>query len=376
MVNKIEKIKATLVEIPLKENFLGGTYEVTKRSVIITQIYTKEGLVSEVFCGDDRFRSPEIVTIINDIYQPYLIGQDATQITKIWNNLFNNFIKDITSQNRKYLRGTLIKALSCIDIALWDILGKIKNLPVIDLLGRKKDKLKVSTIGGYYQDDKGEKEIIKEMELYKNLGYKACKFKIGKIDPTEDYKRVVAAKSNLDSNFDLMVDANCGYSVQKATEFVNLSANLELRWLEEPCHWWDDINFMSEVRKNSKIKIAAGQGEINHYGIKRMIEKKAIDVCNLDSFVCGGITEWKRAANFCNKSGIEMAHHEEASISAHLLGSEEKATYVEIFANSARDPFHERVWLNKPEIKNGFINTPKEPGLGVILDWDQIVKYS
>ena len=160
MVNKIEKIKATLVEIPLKESFKGGTYEVTKRSVIITQIYTKEGLVSEVFCGDDRFRSPEIVTIINDVYQPYLIGQDATQITKIWDNLFNDFIKDITSQNRKYLRGTLIRALSCIDIALWDILGKSKNLPVIDLLGRKKDKLKVSTIGGYYQDDKGEKELI------------------------------------------------------------------------------------------------------------------------------------------------------------------------------------------------------------------------
>ena len=107
-----------------------------------------------------------------------------------------------------------------------------------------------------------------------------------------------------------------------------------------------------------------------------MIEKNAIDVCNLDSFHCGGITEWKKASALCNKSNIEMAHHEEASISAHLLGSENKGTFVEIFADPSRDPFHEKIWLNKPKIINGYIETPSEPGLGVILDWDLIKKYS
>ena len=107
-----------------------------------------------------------------------------------------------------------------------------------------------------------------------------------------------------------------------------------------------------------------------------MIEKNAIDVCNLDSFHAGGITEWKRAARLCNENNIEMAHHEEASISSHLLGSEKDGTYVEIFADPKRDPFHEKIWVNKPKIIEGYINTPAEAGLGINLDWDIIKKYS
>ena len=155
-----------------------------------------------------------------------------------------------------------------------------------------------------------------------------------------------------------------------------MAKDINIRWLEEPCHWWDDIHFMSELKKKTKIKIAAGQSEISHYGVRRMIEKNAIDVCNLDSFHSGGITEWKRAAKICNEHNIEMAHHEEASIARHLLGSEVKGTYVEIFADPNRDPFHEKIWINKPKITDGYIDVPSEIGLGVKLDWDLVKKYS
>ena len=69
-------------------------------------------------------------------------------------------------------------------------------------------------------------------------------------------------------------------------------------------------------------------------------------------------------------------NHEEASISSHLLGSEKDGTYVEIFADPKRDPFHEKIWVNKPKIIEGYINTPAEAGLGINLDWDLIKKYS
>ena len=230
------------------------------------------------------------------------------------------------------------------------IIGKSKKKSVVDLLGKKKEKLKVSTIGGYYIDGKDENGIHDEMKMYQDLGFKACKFKIGKLEPKADFKRVQAAKKAVSSDFDLMVDVNCGYSVEEASQFCEMAKDINIRWLEEPCHWWDDIYFMSELKKKTKIKIAAGQSEINHYGIRRMVEKKSIDVCNLDSFHAGGITEWKRAAKICNEHDIEMAHHEEASISRHLLGSEVKGTYVEIFADPNRDPFHEKIWINKPKI--------------------------
>ena len=373
---KIDKVEALKVDIPLDKSFGGGTYKVEKRSVIITKIFIDDGLISEVFAGDDRFRGNLILKCINEQMGPEIIGMNPLEIEKIWNFLFNNHIKNVASENREILRGTLMRAIACIDFALWDILGKSENKPVIELLGKKKDKLKVSTIGGYYLDGKGEKEIFDEMQMYQDLGYRACKFKIGKLKPKEDFKRIEAAKKGISKDFDLMVDVNCGYSIDEAIEFCEFAKDINIRWLEEPCNWWDDVHFMSKLKEKTKIKIAAGQSEINHFGIRRMIEKKAIDVCNLDSFHAGGITEWKKAAKICNEHNIEMAHHEEASISSHLLGSEKEGTFVEIFADPDRDPFHEKIWINKPKIKDGFINTPKEAGLGVKLDWDIIKKYS
>ena len=373
---KIDKVEALLVEIPLDKSFGGGTYNVDKRSAIITRIYTSDGIVSEVFAGDDRFRGNVIVKTINEIFGPDIINHDPNKIELIWNNLFKKHIKNAATENRPILKNTLMRGLACIDFALWDIVGKSQNKPVIELLGRKKEKLKVSTIGGYYIEGKDENGIREEMKMYQELGFKACKFKIGKLNPEDDFKRVLAAKESISEDFDLMVDVNCGYTVDEALEFCEMAKDIHIRWLEEPCNWWDDIHFMSQLKKKTKIKIAAGQSEINHFGVRRMIEKNAIDVCNLDSFHAGGITEWKKAAKICNENNIEMAHHEEASISTHLLGSEKEGTFVEIFADPNRDPFHEKIWINKPEIKDGFINTPKKAGLGVELDWDLIKKYS
>ena len=372
---KVDKIKALKIDIPLEKNFAGGTYSVDKRSVIITKIFTSDGLVSEVFSGDDRFRGDLIIKVINDIFADEIKGKNPLKIDEIWNTLFKKFIKDVASENRPILKSTYMRALACVDFALWDIRGKVEKKAVIELLGKKQRKLKVSTIGGYYLKGKGEKDILNEMQMYQQLGFKACKFKVGKLEPKGDFKRVLAAKKGLSEDFDLMIDVNCGWNVEQASEFCEMVKDLNIRWLEEPCNWWDDIHFMSELKKRTDIKIAAGQSEINHNGVRRMIEKNSIDVCNLDSFHAGGITEWKRAAKLCNAKNIEMAHHEEASISAHLLGSEEKGTFVEIFADTDRDPFHEKVWINKPKISNGYIETPKEFGLGVKLDWDIIHKY-
>tara|TARA_A100001015_G_scaffold321486_1_gene452493 strand:- start:2083 stop:3207 length:1125 start_codon:yes stop_codon:yes gene_type:complete len=373
---KIDKVRAINIDIPLEKKFSGGTYDINKRSVLITRIYTADGLVSETFCGDDRFRGHVIAKIINETFGSELLGKDPSKIDDIWNHLFKTFIKDMASDNRPILRSTFMRALACVDFALWDILGKIQKRPVIELLGGVRERLKVSTIGGYYLDGKGEDEIAQEMLNYQQMGYKACKFKVGKLHPREDFNRVLAAKRAVTEDFELMVDVNCGYSLDQAKEFCTMIDDLDIRWLEEPCHWWDDIHFMSELKKHTKVNIAAGQSEINHFGVRRMIEKNAIDVCNLDSFHAGGISEWKKAAKICGEKNIEMAHHEEAAIAMHLLGSETLGTFVEIFADPARDPFHEKVWVNKPIIKEGFIDVPRGDGLGIELDWDLIEYYS
>jgi D-arabinonate dehydratase len=163
---KIDKVEALKVDIPLEKNFAGGTYSVDKRTVIITKIFTSDGLVSEVFSGDDRFRSDLIIKVINEIFANDIIGYDPLKIEEIWNKLFYKFIKNIASENRAILKSTYMRALACVDFALWDIKGKVEKKAVIDLLGKKHNKLKVSTIGGYYIKGKGEKDILNEMQMY------------------------------------------------------------------------------------------------------------------------------------------------------------------------------------------------------------------
>ena len=92
---KIDKVKAIKVDIPLKKNFAGGTYNVDKRSVIITQIFTSDGIVSEVFSGDDRFRGNLILKVINEIFAEEILGKNPMNVEKIWKLLFNKFIKDV-----------------------------------------------------------------------------------------------------------------------------------------------------------------------------------------------------------------------------------------------------------------------------------------
>ena len=96
---KIDKVEALKVDIPLEKNFAGGTYSVDKRTVIITKIFTSDGLVSEVFSGDDRFRSDLIIKVINEIFANDIIGYDPLKIEEIWNKLFYKFIKNIASEN-------------------------------------------------------------------------------------------------------------------------------------------------------------------------------------------------------------------------------------------------------------------------------------
>ena len=150
---KIDKVEAIKVDVPLDKSFGGGTYNVDRRTAIITKIYTDDGVISEVFAGDDRYKSDIIVKSINEILGPDIIGSDPNELETIWNLLFMKHVKNAATDNRPILKNTLIRAIACIDFAIWDIIGKSKKKSVVDLLGKKKEKLKVSTIGGYYVGD-------------------------------------------------------------------------------------------------------------------------------------------------------------------------------------------------------------------------------
>jgi D-galactarolactone cycloisomerase len=366
---RCHSVEAIAVEIPLTRNFGGSTYNVLKRSTVVTRLRTDGGLVSEVYNGDNREHGREIVRLIHEELAPRLRGEDLFAIERIWDRLFA-----LTHASRD--RKTLMEAIACVDCAIWDLVGKARGRSVCALLGgRAAQRLPVISIGGYYREGKTLADIGREMESYREAGMAGCKFKVGGLAPEDDAIRVEAARRAAGPDFVLAVDANRAWSVEEAVRFARLVEPLDIRWFEEPCHWHDDARMMAEVRRATRIPVTAGQSEITSHAVRRLLDADAVDLVNFDASEGGGVTEWCRAAVLCAAAGVKMAHHEEPQVAGHLLASVPHSTYVECFADPERDPAWQALWANRPTVKNGTIGIPDDPGFGLVLDEAMLRRY-
>jgi L-alanine-DL-glutamate epimerase-like enolase superfamily enzyme len=365
---KIDSIEAIAIDIPLKKNFGGSTYSVLKRSTVITRARTDEGLMSEVYNGDNREHSGAIARLIQGELADRVRGIDILEVERAWQAMF-----DASHMSRD--RKILLEAIACVDCALWDLVGKSLDKSVCALLGGSRDRLPIISIGGYYMEGKTLVDYGREMEAYRLAGMAGCKFKVGGLTPEEDFKRVEAARKAAGPDFKLVVDANRGWNAHDAIRFARLIEPLDIGWFEEPCHWYDDVALMARVRQSVRIPITAGQSEITSHGVRRLVEAGAVDFVNYDVSEGGGVTDWRRAAALCQTAGVQMAHHEESQISRQLLAGVPHGTYVECFADPERDPVWQTMWANRPRVKDGFMEVSRDPGLGIQLDWNMIEKY-
>jgi L-alanine-DL-glutamate epimerase-like enolase superfamily enzyme len=365
---RIHSIEATAIDIPLRRNFGGSTYAVLKRCTVVTRMRTESGLISEVYNGDNREQGAEIVRLIRDELAPRVRGLSILAGERIWERLF---ALSHTSRDRK----TLLEAIACVDCAVWDVVGKALGRTVCTLLGGYRGRLPIISIGGYYVDGKTLADIGREMEGYRAAGMAGCKFKVGGLAPEEDAKRVDAARRAAGPDFVLAVDANRGWSAQDAIRFARLVEPFDIRWFEEPCHWYDDAALMARVRQATRIPVTAGQSEITSHGVRRLLDAGAVDLVNVDASECGGVTEWRRAAALCSAAGVDLAHHEESQIARHLLAAVPHGTYAECFADPERDPVWQTMWANRPPIKDGMLEVGSAPGFGLVLDEAMIKKY-
>jgi L-alanine-DL-glutamate epimerase-like enolase superfamily enzyme len=365
---RVESVEAIPVEIPLTRNFGGSTYSVLKRSTVITRMRTDAGLVSEVYNGDNREHGLEITRLIHEALAPRVIGMSIFEGERIWETMF---ALSHASRDRK----TLLEAIACVDCALWDLVGKALGKSVCALLGGYRSRLPIISIGGYYMEGKTLADIGREMEAYRRAGMAGCKFKVGGLTPAQDAERVEVARRAAGPDFMLAVDANRGWSAQDAVSFARLIEHLDIRWFEEPCHWYDDAALMARVRQATRIPITAGQSEITSHGVRRLLEAGAVDLVNVDASECGGVTEWRRAAALCGAAGVDMAHHEESQIAQHLMAAVPHGTYAECFADPERDPVWQAMWANRPAIKDGMMEVSQDPGFGLVLDEAMIQRY-
>lgn len=362
----VERLEIIPVIAPLAREFRGSYYRMHSRATVVVRIFTAEGIIGEAYAGDEVDTLPEIVAVLEDEIAPLIHGANLFATESIWATCYPvtfNILRD---------RRIGLVALAGIDAAMWDAVGKALDIPLHTLWGGYRRRVPMIAIGGYYGDALGT--IPEEMAFYQDAGLAGVKFKVGGASPAEDARRVRLARESAGDDFVIAVDANQGYSVADAVEFAALAADVNIRWFEEPVGWANDRRDMASVRAKTGIPICAGQTETSSAGCRELMELGAIDVCNFDASWSGGPTAWLRTAAIAHSYSVQMGHHEEPQVSAHLIASQSHGTYVECF-HPDRDPFWWNLIGNRPPLRDGHIELSDRPGLGWELDEDYLAAH-
>jgi D-arabinonate dehydratase len=263
-----------------------------------------------------------------------------------------------------------IRATACVDTAVWDAVGKALGQPLYRIWGGYRDSLPVIAIAGYHREG-DDAAFGEEMIELRELGMGGCKFKVGG-DPVRDAARVRAAREAIGPDFVLCVDANRGWNKQQAVDFARRIEGLDVRWFEEPCRWRNDRRDLADVRRSAGVPVCAGQSEHSAEGCRDLMADGAIDVCNFDASWGGGPTVWNRVAQTAATFGVEMAHHGEPHLGAHLLAALANGTYMETH-HPSRDPVFHGMIVDRVPFSSGMYRIPADrPGWGITLDEERL----
>ena len=292
-------------------------------------------------------------------------GLNLLHTEKVWHHMYYHDRKPVA-------KGVELHAIGSVDLAVWDIVGKALNLPVHRVLGTFREEIPAYAAGGYYAENKGIKELVEEMEGYAKEGFRLVKMKVGYLEARQDAERVRAVVDALGKDVRVMVDANNGYSsAYEAIRFGRMVEDLDLYWFEEPVAP-DDWRGNAECREQLDIPIVAGENEYTRWGARDLVENHSCDILNLDTIKSGGITEYRKISALASAYHIPVAPHGYSHMNIHVVASTPNALVLETYPKKARD-FNPA--LPAFPLKDGKVQAPTLPGLGMEVDESMVKKY-
>jgi galactonate dehydratase len=341
-----------------------GAYD--EVSICLVELRTDAGItgVGEALA---RFSPKAYAELIETSLKPRLIGRNPTDITALWHDM------------RRALSGRsggmLFEAISGVDIALWDILGKFANLPIHRLfggMGRKQVPVYAAAVNW------GEAaSMASELERYLAQGFPRIKIKIAK-PVREACKRIAELRRRAGDDIDLCVDANWAYTLEEAVEVGRALTDNGYFWFEEPLRPEDEDGYV-ELHRRCAMPLAAGESNYTLDQAMRLVSSRTLSFLQPDVARAGGITETRRMVEFAAAHDVQYAPHigmsgiicETASI--HLAAAMPNIRAMECETDAS--PF--KTWITgaapgAERQKNGMFPVPEGPGLGLEIDWDAV----
>lgn len=358
----VASVQARTISIPLRKPLAFSTRYVERREYTVVRIMTRDGVEGTGYCYCGNRAGGLVTQFVRELLRDHVVGADPLATETIWANMY----RDAVLLGRS---GAAVRAMSAIDIALWDVIGKSTGLPLHRLLGGPKtDRVPCYASGGYYWNGVDHDDYVaRELQGYVEAGFTAVKIKVGRLSPAEEIRRARAARAAIGPDVILMMDANNAWpDAATAIPAINALAEVNPFWVEEPLSP-DDRRGHAAIRRKVSVPIATGEIEATRWGFGELLQLDAADMLQPDCTVLGGITEFCKVAGMAAAKNIPLYPHWMHHVHTSLVASIPNAVMVEFFPDrgvlNLGDVLEEEI-----AAENGSLPVPQQPGIGVRFD--------
>ena len=378
---KITDIAIHVLKSALAEPFAFSQGWVTHRSATLIEVKTDAGLVGWGEAFAQGMEPPEIAaTVIDKALRPLVLGANPLDVEVLWHRMYH--------ATRDYGRkGSVVAAISAIDIALWDIAGQIHEVPIYQLLGGAfRTRVQPYATGFYRIKGQGEAERLAEEAIrHFEAGFTLMKVKVGYgVDDDIACMRAIAGALQ-GRSVRLMVDANHAYGRAEALRLGRALEDYSLLWFEEPVVP-EDIRGYAELRERLSMPIAGGENEHTLYGFRELLSARAVDIAQPDVGSCGGITAARHIAALAQAHGVQVNPHVWGSAIVQAASLQVIAAlpvaHHSLFAQEpvleydrSSHPFRRELIKQPIDLTGGWVEIPSKPGLGIEVDRAALDQY-
>ena len=374
MSSKIKEIEFSILTAPdEKRPHWVSLFKVPSANELLVRMKTDDGVEGFGLATSYTDITP-LVNVVKGGLSNEILGMEALSPERLYEKLFGLTFSRKAAVN-SWGREALIRISSAVDIACWDIVGKMANLPLYRLFGGYRNKVPCYVTCAYYRDGKDNAELRDEIQMLVEQGHKGFKGKVGGLSLSEDIARMEIVREIIGPDKDLMIDVNRAWDLRTAIEGARLLEPLQPVWLEEPVRWTDDRRELKLLSQQTNIPLSGGESEITSYGCRAMIEEQAIQILQFDCTMFGGFTEGRKLAALCELNHVDVAPHHDCFVHAPLVAGTPAGRIVESFTDPERDPLQAELYENPPHIDNGWLTLNEAPGLGLTLSEPAVKKF-
>jgi L-alanine-DL-glutamate epimerase-like enolase superfamily enzyme len=338
----------------------------SRRVVSLVRLKTDEGIdgLGEAWCDPALAEG-----VVLGKLRPLVLGEDPFNVELIWRRAFDGAAMYDP-------KGAHVAGMSGVDMACWDVMGKALGQPVCKLIGgRCRDWIQAYASDLHWQEDPAD--MARDAARFAEQGYTRVKTHVG-VDPTDDVRRVRALREAIGPNVGLMVDINTAFDRPTAIRFGRRIAEYDISWYEEPLSPVD-LDGLAIVRSATGIPIATGENEYTRWGFREMLQKGGVDVIMPDMARAGGITELKKICAVAEAFGVPVSPHNYSSgvcsaATLHLMAATPGTGPLEW--DTVGSSIVPELFVESPVVRDGFVQVPQLPGLGVHLTDEVRARYA